>query len=507
MLKKFNQHYRLPAYSIFTAFLSKALSQMKFYRGFLLFFFILPVLGIAQTDSLSFRFLTDTTVLGVKDSLPSTLFIGGITIYGNKKTKSYIITRELPFKAGDTITPANLAKGLVIAKQQLFNTSLFLDVYVYIEHRYGEFVFITVYVKERWYIFPMPYFRYIDPNFNTWWVTNNHSLERTNYGIKFLHSNITGRNDKFTTWLITGYSKQVALKYERPFIDKKLKQGFLVYGAYINQRELNYGTDSSKQQFFRPDDKLTSREAVKIEADYTYRPGLRVKHIFRLGYIYEKIADTILTYNKNYFANGKTRQSFPFIGYTFRYTNADYIFYPTSGLISETSLLHKGIDAEMNLTQLIAINTYTMPVLRKTYLQLKEGAVLNVPFNQPFYNKGMFGYTGNIFMRGYEYYVVDGDAGIIGRATLMQEILNFRTKIGAGKNKQGFPFRFYAKVFTDAGYAYSQQPGNSLLNNKLLHSWGLGFDMVTAYDFVLRVDYSFNQLGGNGFFLHLASDF
>jgi outer membrane protein assembly factor BamA len=480
---------------------------MKFYRSFLFFLFFIPVLAIAQTDTIPYKILKDSAILHPNDSLPSSLFIGGISIYGNKKTRAYIITRELPFKTGDTITPARLAKDLIIAKQQLVNTSLFLDVYVYIEHRYGEFVFITVFVKERWYIFPFPYFRFLDPNFNTWWVTYDHSLKRTNYGIKFLHSNITGRNDKFTAWLITGYSKQVALKYERPYFDKKLKSGFLIYSTYIKQRELNYATDSSKQQFIRPEDNITSREAIKIETDYTYRPGLRIKHIFRAGYIYEKIADTILTLNDNYFANGKTKQSYPFIGYTFRYSNADYNAYPTRGLISESTILHRGVNSEMNLTQLTLINSYTIPVRPKTLVQLKEGGVLNLPFNQPFYNKSMFGYYGNIFMRGYEYYVIDGDAGIIGRATLLQEILNFKTNIGAGKNSPGFPFRFYAKIYTDAGYAYNQQPGNSLLNNRMLHTWGLGIDMITAYDVVLKLDYSFNQLGGNGLFLHLTSDF
>ena len=52
-----------------------------------------------------------------------------------------------------------------------------------------------------------------------------------------------------------------------------------------------------------------------------------------------------------------------------------------------------------------------------------------------------------------------------------------------------------------------KNPGNSLLNNKLLHSWGLGVDMVTAYDIVFKMDYSFNQLGGNGLFFHVSTDF
>ena len=465
---------------------------------------MLSTLAVGQSDSLQYKIPADTTV---KDTVPSSLFIASISIYGNKKTKSFIIEREIPFKQGDYITPADLAKDLEIAKEQLINTSLFLDVSVYIENRYGQFVFITVFVKERWYIFPLPYFRYIDPNFNTWWVTYNHSFKRTNYGIKFLHANISGRNDKLTTWLITGYSRQVALKYERPYFDKKLKNGYSIYLSYSNQRELNYETSLSKQQFFRPDSLFFVRRAIKAEINYIYRPGLRVRHIFKAGYIYENIADTILNLNPNYFSDGRTRESFPYIGYTLRYTNADYNPYPTRGFLSEISILHRGVNSAMNLTQLTAINSYTIPILPKTQIQFKEGAVLNLPFNQPFYNKTMFGY-GGIFMHGYEYYVIDGDAGIIGRGTLQHELFNFSRKMSAGTKKEMvIPFRFYGKIYGDAGYAYNKNAGNSLLNNKLLHSWGLGFDMITAYDLVFKFEYSFNQLGGNGLFIHLTSDF
>ncbi len=480
---------------------------MKFSRFFLSLFFVVVInaFAIGQHDSVHTAIIADTAA--VKDTVPSTLFIASISIYGNNKTKPFIIQREIPFKQGDYVTPEQLSKDLITAKQQLINTSLFLDVAVYIENRYGQFVFITIFVKERWYIFPLPYFRYVDPNFNTWWVTYNHSLKRTNYGIKFLHNNISGRNDKFTTWLVTGYSQQIALKYERPYFDKKLKNGFSLYVSYLHQRELNYGTDSNKQQFFMPDSLFFVRKAIKAEASYIYRPGLRIRHIFRLGYIYENVADTILALNKDYFSNGKTKESFPYIGYTFRYTNADYNPYPTKGFLGDASILHRGINAEMNLTQFQFISSYTIPILPKTQIQFKEGAVINLPFNQPFYNKTMFGYYGNIFMRGYEYYVVDGDVGVIGRATLQHEIFNFKTPMGSGAKQIYIPFRFFPKLYGDVGYAYDKNPGNSLLNNKLLHSWGLGFDMVTAYDLVFKFEYSFNQLGGNGLFIHVTSDF
>jgi hypothetical protein len=322
-----------------------------------------------------------------------------------------------------------------------------------------------------------------------------------------LHNNISGRNDKFTAWLITGYSKQVALKYERPYFDRKLQNGYSVYASYSDQSELNYGTDLSKQQFFRPDSLFPVRKAFKAEVNYIDRPGLRFRHIFKLGYMYENIADTIFELNKNYFADGKTRESFPYIGYTLRYSNADYNIYPTKGFLSDASILHRGINAGMNLTQLQVISTYTVPVLPKTQIQFKEGAILNLPFKQPFYNKNLFGY-GGIFMHGYEYYVVDGDVGFVARATLQHEIYSTVKSVGQDPKKQlDIPFRFFAKLYGDAGYAYDKNSGNSLLNNKLLHSWGLGIDMVTAYDLVFKFEYSFNPLGGNGLFLHIATDF
>lgn len=484
--------------------------HMKLLRVLLIpfFCFLLAAAGNAQPDS-SGHIIADSLVsdTGAKNNLPDTLFIAGISIYGNKKTKSYIIERELPFQQGSYIALADLKKQLETGRQQLVNTTLFTDVAVYVENSYGQFVFITVFVKERWYILPLPYFKFIDANFNTWWVTYNHTLKRTNYGIKFLHNNISGRNDKLTTWLITGYSKQVAVKYERPFFDKQLKQGYQFFIGYSNQGDINYANDKSKQQFLRPEDRSYLRKTLKIEGDYVYRPGLRVRHIVRAGYMYEQIADTVFALNPNYFGNGKTRASFPYIGYTFRYTNADYNFYPTRGLISETSILHKGVTKDMNLTQLTSINSYTIPVLPKTQIQFKEGGMLNLPFNQPFYNKGMFGYYGNIFMRGYEYYVIDGDAGIAGRATLQQQLAGFTKKLGLGAKKEDYSFRIYGKLFADAGYVYNQHPGSSILNNKMLHSWGLGIDFVAPYDVIFKFDYSFNQLGESGFFIHLNTDF
>ena len=69
------------------------------------------------------------------------------------------------------------------------------------------------------------------------------------------------------------------------------------------------------------------------------------------------------------------------------------------------------------------------------------------------------------------------------------------------------PLTFYGKIYGDVGYAYDKDAGNSLLNNKLIHSWGFGFDLITFYDIVFKFDYSFNQLGESGLFIHVRTDF
>ena len=130
--------------------------------------------------------------------------IADVVITGNKKTKGYIIIRETTFKKGDNISAADLAKKLIESKQLIYNTGLFVDDSVYISQRKGNTVFINIDVKERWYFFPLPYFVLVDRNFNQWWVQENRSLERVNYGIKFTQNNFSGQDDNLNIWLKIG---------------------------------------------------------------------------------------------------------------------------------------------------------------------------------------------------------------------------------------------------------------------------------------------------------------
>ena len=57
------------------------------------------------------------------------------------------------------------------------------------------------------------------------------------------------------------------------------------------------------------------------------------------------------------------------------------------------------------------------------------------------------------------------------------------------------------------GYALTKDKYATNLSNRLLYSGGFGIDILTLYDINLRFEYSFNQLGKNGLFLHNQSGF
>ncbi len=436
----------------------------------------------------------------------SIIIIADITIHGNKRTKPFIIDREILFKQGDYLPGSELGKKLILAQQQLMNTSLFTSVSVYIHSLQGGLVFINIDVKERWYFFPLPYFKLVDRNFNQWWVEQKASLNRVNYGIKFQQNNVSGRNDKLAINLITGYSRQVQLKYEQPYAFNSLKSGYSIAFSFSNQRELNYGTEYSKQVFYKQDKFVL--QSLRAEAAYLYRPAIKTRHTFRVGYTRNEVSDTVIKLNPFYYPNGKNKVAYPEFSYTVQYASTDYNPYPTEGIIWDISLIRKGLNKDIDLTQLQYHINYAMPVSPKTNLNLQSAGILKIPFNQPYVNQQVFGY-GDAFQRGLEYYVTDGVAGIMGRATLRTQVFSTILKTPPRSKKDiSIPFRFYLKAGVDGGYTYSRTPRNSLLSNKFLFTQMFGADMVFVnYDIVFKFEYSFNQLGESGLFFHVRTDF
>jgi hypothetical protein len=137
--------------------------------------------------------------------------IVSINISGNKKTKGYIILRELPFKTGDSLTFSSIDKTLKQAHDQVYNITLFSDVSISPQFISASEVVINVVVKEKWYIYPTPQFQLVDRNFNEWIKVYHANLDRVVYGAKFVHYNFSGRRDQLRVYLPETYLSVILL--------------------------------------------------------------------------------------------------------------------------------------------------------------------------------------------------------------------------------------------------------------------------------------------------------
>lgn len=437
--------------------------------------------------------------------------IGEIVITGNKKTKSYYIERELPFKKGDSMQLPQIVEKFKSAREWLMNTRLFNDVVVSLKSFRGYDVDIAIDVKERWYIFPIPYFKPIDRNVSAW-ASKGYSLDRINYGLKFTYYNFTGRNDKLRLWVVTGYTRQIQLQYEQPYADRSLKHGFGAGFVYSAFKEVNTGTSNNEQRFINSDTIPYAgrflNETWSLFATYNYRPALRTKHAVRLALNFNRVDSAVLVENPKFFNNGKETILYPELSYAGNYMNVDYAPYPLRGFMADFGFVRKGINKNMNLWEFSGSASYSKPLGSKFYYNVAGNGTVKLPFNQPFYNLRLLGYR-DFYLRGLEKYVIDGVVGGLVKNTLRREILNTHIPIPFFKTRSHdrLPLRIYAKTYTDWGYVHNPVFKTNSLTNQLLYTGGFGIDVVTLYDLVLRFEYSFNQLGEKGFFFHVKNDF
>lgn len=464
--------------------------------------------------------LSDTSIVNEPAPPVRPYAINSIIITGNKKTKPYIIERELGFHRGDSLTVDELLKRIEKARQQLMNTRLFNEVVISPLRFYDASVDVAIDVKERWYLFPVPFFKPVDRNLSEW-AKQGYGIDRVNYGAKFSYYNVTGRNDKLKAQIINGYTPQFQLSYEQPGADKTLKHGFGVSVSYTTAKEVNYLTLNNEQRFIPlslphnvPDTllrrlfhKQVLNEQFNATLTYTYRPAIRTRHTIRLAYNVNRVDNAVLLSNPRYYNNNKLSIAYPEFIYTIEYNNSDYIIYPLTGFLGDANFTKRGVNSDMNLWQLNARGTIGWKVAHKLFFGMQGYGVLKLPFDQPYINLRMLGY-GDAYLRGLEKYVIDGVAGGMLRTTLRREVFNFSIPLFTRfRSLDKIPFRIYLKTYADAGYSYSRDFHYNSLSNTLLRTGGVGLDIVTFYDFVFRFEYSFNQLGQKGLFLHIRNDF
>jgi len=456
----------------------------------------------------------DTVVRPTFDTLTHrTVTINRVIVIGNKITRERIISRELSLKPGDTVSIKRLTDILQQDQRKIYNLRLFNTVTVRWLEINANQVDLLIEVNERWYTFPVPIFELSDRNFNEWWQNYNHDFRRVNYGLRLYQYNFRGRNETLRFTAQFGFTRKFELSYRIPYIDRQQKHGLIFDFSYSEPKNLAYYTDDHKLVF--EEGRTTLKTGNGIGVTYTFRKSFYETHSFNLSYLNNKIADTIAFLNPNYYGNNNLRQAYGAVTYSFNSEHRDVVAYPLKGYQMTAYIQKSGLGFGTGVNQWEANLTYAryFELKKNFYLSNFTSAYFSTPTEQPYSMFSALGYRRQI-VKGYEVYVIEGPKFFLNKTTFRKRIFSRTWDLEQMPIEQFryFPLTIYLKSYLDLGYVenypyYQEIDLNTRLSNRLLGGAGAGLDIVTAYDAVIRLEYTFTRENTQGFFFHLKKEF
>jgi outer membrane protein assembly factor BamA len=442
------------------------------------------------------------------------VYLDSVEFVGNKKTRAPYMLREMNIRPGDSVLLSELMPALKTNERLLLNTGLFSAATLNVVRWEGRHITVQAKVSEIWYIIPWPSVELADRNFNVWWVEMGRKLNRINGALYLDWANFTGRNDPISFTAQLGYTRKLEFDYRLPLVRPDKPIGFSFNVLYSDNKELAYACQDNKLLFFQ-DFETSDRQfrRFRVGGSIIYRRGLYGRHELGINYLDLHIGDTVARLNPDYFLDGKTHQQTLNLKYRFAYDRRDVRPYPTKGYYLRGIVEKVGVPPLDGANQLFvsaAAGLY-LPLHKRWHVSLwAQGrkALLYGP-RQPFYNQVALGYF-NDFVRGHQYYVVNGQDYALFQSDVHFKALDVEVKVPKFPLKalRNIPLRLYCRWHGDLGYVWDRYyaEGNPL-SNRLLGGTGLSLDLVLMYNAVFQADYTVNFLGEKGLYLRLKGNF
>ncbi|MEM6698856.1 MAG: POTRA domain-containing protein [Bacteroidota bacterium] len=458
------------------------------------------------------------SILGAQSSF---IKIETIQVEGNKRTKEFIVLRELNLAVGDTITLGNVEARLNRNRNQLLNTGLFTEVELKIEDwdkKTGR-AKLHILLQENVPIYPYAWASLLDVDFNVWKNVHNSDLSRTQPYLGFKHINLTGRQDKLSLYLQAGFTNQEQLLrstflrkvqaiYTSPYLNKAqtLRANGNIFVS--NERSIRVNTFNNRDSFLRSDNsQLLIR--VRLESGIDYRPGLYEQHEFRIGYFDRSFNAALLDLDDNYFFGGQNRQQFLSLSYRFISDRRDFQLYAKSGYFLDIGLTKEGLGIWGDRNALIFDAEFSKYWSFNSKLSLEVTARGRTNLQREtidYYNLPVVGPKPEV-VRGYITQHIRGSDFAFLKSSFRYQVLNLSINLGKYmpiKAYRNIPMQVYLKLNNDLAYirtAIGSDASNTLINRRL-YGRGVGIDIVTANLSLLELMYNFNDLGERQFDFH-----
>ncbi len=408
--------------------------------------------------------------------------IDSIQIEGNKITDPDVITRELTFGVGDTLTP----KIAEYNSNRIYSLGIFTWVSL-IPYRVGNENFLLIFVSESWYIYPIPFLEFQDKDW-----------KKISYGLDFVVRNFRGENETLRAIAAFGYDPKLILEYNRPYIIRsqeiyldmevyyqnaknKSENAFNLYGKDFNQKFIGGYIDLGKRF------NLFNRFDLQVGYDYVENPVF-IKGISA--------------------SNNRIDRQYS-LGASYSYDTRDLTQFPAVGTYANASYFFEGLGLNDINYQIANID------LRKYFvigddLRFKFRLATRMTFGKlvPYYNYSYFGYDERI--RGYFNKEMEGNNLYFGSVEfnypLIKDLnINFDFVPIIPKSLLTYRFAVYAELFSDTGTVTNW--GQPLSIRHLYSGYGTGLIFLVLPYNLLRLEYAFNDLGQPQFILGLGLSF
>jgi outer membrane protein assembly factor BamA len=465
------------------------------FRFFFIFLFF-PGLLLAQEP--------DTSGSRPTPAAGEDVIVHSIVISGNKVTKDHILVREIPFVKGDTLKAERLPQLMVSIKENLLNTSLFNFVRVDTVRELPDRMNFYINVDERWYTWPVPIFEVQERNFNDWWERKD--FARANYGFFLNRENFRGRKEQLSFYAQFGYTVKYGIAYDIPYLNRKRTRGMGFSFSYARNHEVAFMTVDNEQLYFKDPDEYI-REEFTGKLKYYHRKGIHASHYFEAKYVDALVHDTVLSLTVDYFINNKTEMQFFGLDYSWKVDYRDSRSYPLKGYVFEFEATQLGLGIlkgeKLEITNFYFTLRGYEKLAERWYISAGGKTKLSSKAYQPYYVQRGMGWKD--YVRGYEYYVIDGQQYGLAKLGLKYELVkpHVQSIPLPFKKFNTFHYALYANIYGDAGYVQDRQySGANPLANSFLYGYGAGIDYVTYYDVTIRLEASINRMKELGFFVH-----
>ena len=440
-----------------------------------------------------------------------TFLLKDFTYQGNEKTKPFVMHQEMDLESGDTLKIKQLRSTLKQAEKQLMNTSLFNEVRmvpIWLERGKAR---IIIGVEERWYTFPRPLFDLADRNLNNWIFKNNASLDRVSYGLRLVQKNVRGRKERLEMITQLGFNQRYGLYYTIPYLTKNSEFGLRFGASYNRSKKTPFSAEGQNLNFYEEDETYVNKQ-FSSQVRLINRPTIHISHSWEADFHSNWVAQPITQRNREYYRGERQTQRFFRLRYQYQCDYRDRVDYPTDGYRLRLEAFQWGLGVFEGPSTTAFNGNYQVFEPLSDRLTMATGAAgrYSLPGNQPFSIEKGFGY-GKIFVRGYEYYVIQGQDYALNRNELRYRVFGSKFNLpGVIPDKfQQVPVTLRIKGFADHGIVWNHYtpPDVNNLANQYLLGYGLGLDITSYYDFTLRLEYAMNNRSESDLFFHLGLPF